>query len=41
MDDYNFESADEIVGNLSEVIKEGFEEHGRLLTWSVEAVLPS
>jgi hypothetical protein len=41
MEGYNFESADEIVGNLSEVIKEGFEDHGRLLAWSVEAVLPS
>ncbi|KAH7091565.1 hypothetical protein FB567DRAFT_518974 [Paraphoma chrysanthemicola] len=41
MEDYGFESVDEIVENVGRVLKEGFEERGRVVEWSVEAVLPS
>lgn len=41
MEDYGFDSVEEIVENVSRVLKEGFEERGRAVEWNVEAVMPS
>jgi hypothetical protein len=40
LEDYGLGSLEDIIGNLGEVLREGFEARARSLTWSVEAVLP-